>query len=206
MSFTFVVAVNNETVLRSNLLSSPCLQEPCSYQLILQRNATSVAEVYNAGIEQAIYPFVVCLHQDVHLPIGWPNLFLKRWQEAEEKFGPIDVAGVYGVGKARAGHVQTFGARLLEPEPLPVKVRSLDECLLVLPKTTTLRFDPALGFHFYGTDIALQAKTAVVLDAMCHHNSKPRLEDAFHKSQGVFAAKWRARGELPVQTSCVTVR
>ena len=210
---TFIAAVNNEQILRYNFLSSPCLD---GHQVILQRDAKSAADSHNAGLAQAKHPLVVFLHQDVWLPEGWPELLYKRWAEAEKKFGKIGAAGIYGIGEQPAGHLRDGAKILREPVPLPAKVRSLDECLLILPRDTALRFDPTLGWHFYGTDIALQAAEAgenvIVLDAFMHHNhSYPggkdgnALPSAFYMSGIKFAAKWRPRGVLPIRTSCTVV-
>jgi glycosyltransferase involved in cell wall biosynthesis len=38
------------------------------------------------------------LHQDVVLPEGWDRMALEQLALAEQRFGPIGVAGVYGVG------------------------------------------------------------------------------------------------------------
>jgi hypothetical protein len=206
---TIVAAVNNEDVLRANLLASPCLQGDHDHQLILTRGAKSAAEVYNAGIAAAEHPIVVLVHQDVYLPEGWPELFRSRWADAETRFGKIDVAGCYGVAASntRVGKVYIRqGVELFEKVALPAQVQTIDELLIALPSTTGLRFDPALGFHFYGADIAMQGN-AVVLDAPCHHNSTTMpgpLPPAFHASLAVFAKKWRER--RPVYTSCAEVR
>ena len=75
-------------------------------------------------------------------------------------------------------------------------------------RDTPLRFDPAPGFHLYGADICLQAAEVglpvVVIDAVCHHNSRSvGLPKAFYKSAQVFARKWAQR--LPVATPCVII-
>jgi hypothetical protein len=205
-ALTFVAAVNNEQVLQINLLGSPCFQGNHDHQILLTRDAGSVAEVYNAAIERAENDLVVFLHQDVYLPGGWPALFQAKFKEAEEKFGTVDVAGVYGVTEeARYGRIMFHGTPLREPGELPAKVRALDELLLALPRRTSLRFDPALGFHLYGADIAMQARTAVVLDAECHHNSGTRTPpSAFYASQAIFREKWRK--DLPICTPCAMIR
>jgi hypothetical protein len=209
-NLTFIAAVNNEGVLHNNLLASPCLKGAHSHQVILIRDAKSAAEAYNAGLEQAVNDIVVFLHQDVLLPEGWPELFQQRWAEAEAKFGPIDVAGTYGVAAdgTRCGRLRYRGAPLYEPTELPAKVRTFDELLVAMPRSTKLRFDPSLGFHFYGCDIAMQATTAVVLEAELHHNSyNLHIPPAFYKSQEVFARKWHTLGAtFPIQTSCTAVQ
>ena len=85
---------------------------------------------------------------------------------------------------------------------------TLDELLLVVRRDSGLNFDPALGFHFYGADLCLQAHdrglAVVVLAALCHHNSKTvELPKAFFASAAVFARKWSH--QLPIATSCVLI-
>jgi hypothetical protein len=73
---------------------------------------------------------------------------------------------------------------------------------------THLRFNPDLGFDFYGADLCLRAQeqglAVVALDAVCHHNSRTTvLPKEFFQSARVFADKWHHR--LPVATSCVVI-
>jgi len=156
---------------------------------------------------------VVCVHQDVYLPRGWPARFWQQWRRVEQTHGPLGVIGVYGVRRSgyqvvRAGHVVDRDRLLAEPEPLPAPVDTLDELLLALPRGTPLHFDPGLGFHFYGADIALAARqrglAAVAVDTLCfHHSRSVGLPPAFYPSAQAFATKWTA--QLPVATSCVVI-
>jgi hypothetical protein len=97
--------------------------------------------------------------------------------------------------------------RLLHDGPeLPARVATLDELLLIVPRDTPLRFDPALGFHLYGADLCLQARehgrAVVALAAPCFHNARSvGLPESFFASAQVFVRKWAHR--LPVATPCV---
>ena len=139
-------------------------------------------------------------------------------REAERRFGPVGVAGVYGVGPTRElsvslaaeriGRVVDRGRLLCDGPGLPALAATLDELLLIVRRDTPLRFDPGLGFHLYGADICLQAAElglpVVVIDALCHHNSRSvGLPPAFYKSAQVFARKWAHW--LPVATPCVII-
>ncbi len=167
------------------------------------------------------------------MPAGWATCLARQLREAERRFGPIGVAGVYGVGPAtlarggqaprcatepvpccpplaaeRIGWVVDRGRELRDGPELPARVATLDELLLVMRRDTPLRFDPALGFHLYGADICLQARerglAVVALGALCHHNSRSvGLPEAFYRSAAVFARKWTHR--LPVATPCVII-
>jgi len=233
---TFVACVSDDAILGANLLASPCLEPGSRHEVVLVKNCPSAAVGLNIGLEQAKHEWIVCVHQDVYLPRGWDRRLARQLREAERRFGPIGVAGVYGVGMASGGKRQNGGqaprcatepvpdlpclaaervgwvvdrGRLLREGPeLPTRVATLDELLLVVPRNTPLRFDPALGFHLYGAGICLQAAerglAIVALGALCHHNSRSvGLPAAFFASAEVFARKWRHR--LPVATPCVVI-
>ena len=185
------------------------------------KNCPSAADGLNRGLERARHEWVVCVHQDVVLPEGWDRCLAQQLREAERRFGPIGVAGVYGVGEvipprqpggpfaaARTGWVVDRGRTLRDGPELPARVATLDELLLVVRRDAGLRFDPALGFHLYGADLCLQARerglAVVALGALCQHNSRSvGLPEAFFQSADVFARKWKHR--LPVATPCAVI-
>ncbi len=207
---SIVVCVSNETILQANLLASPDLNHS-EHEVILVRNCRNAAEGLNRGLEMAKNSLVVFAHQDVYLPKGWTRRLVCQYRKAERTFGEIGIAGVYGIENQgslffRAGNVVSLDCLLKEKRALPALVNSLDELLLVAPKSTPIRFDTSLGFHFYGTDFCLSAKSrrlpCVALDAICLHNTRNYgLNDAFFQSATIFLSKWR--GELPLATSCV---
>jgi SAM-dependent methyltransferase len=215
---TFAVCVNNEASLRVNLLASPCLRPGTPHELLQARGCRTIADGLNAAVTRAKHRWVVCVHQDVYLPEGWDRVLASRLAEAEAKLGPIGVAGV--IGAAHEGPIAPNAAsplvgwvldrdRLLRgPGSLPASAETLDELVLVIPRGTPLTFDPALGFHFYGADLCLQARdrgvAAVALEALCFHNQRGvNLPVDFRASGQVFAKKWGHR--LPVKTTCAVV-
>ncbi|MGP0068513.1 MAG: glycosyltransferase [Isosphaeraceae bacterium] len=219
MSLSFVVCLSDEGMLKANLLTSPCFGPGSHHEVIAVRDAPSAADGLAMGCARATHELTVCVHQDVFLPRGWDRLMVRQFHMAQQQFGPIGVAGVYGVGEVmtsnipcrllstnRIGWVVDRGRLLSEGPGLPAPVTTLDELLLIVPRNTPLRFDPALGFHLYGADLCLQARerglAVVALGAPCHHNSRTvGLPVAFLASASVFARKWAAR--LPVATPCV---
>jgi hypothetical protein len=218
---SFATCLSSPETLRTNLLASPCLRPWTAHQVIAVEGCASAAEGLNAGFQHAKYELLVCVHQDVYLPEGWDRCLAQQIQEAERRFGPIGVAGVYGVGEAiaprdlsqplaaeRIGWVIDRGRTLCDGPELPARVATLDELLLVVRRGSPLRFDPALGFHLYGADICLQAAqrglAVVAIGALCHHNSRSiGLPEAFYQSAEFFARKWGHR--LPVATPCVII-
>jgi hypothetical protein len=219
--FSFVACVSNEPALRSNLLASPCLGASSRHEVILVKNCPSAAHGLNLGIERATGEWVIGVHQDVFLPEGWDRRLSLQLREAERRFGPIGVAGLYGVGPCRdfafdglglgaqrIGRVVDRGRALRDGPELPARVATLGELILVVRRDTPLRFNPALGFHLYGADVCLQAAerglAVVAIEALCHHNSRSLgLPPAFFRSAQVLAHKWAHR--LPVATPCVII-
>jgi len=217
----FVTCATDTVVLAQRLLASPCLQRG-RHRLLALFNARSAAEALDAALAQAPRgAWVVWVHQDVHLPADWDARFLASLAHAQRQDPTLAVAGVYGVagtGTAarRAGRVLDRGQVLEEAAALPCAVDSLDELLVAVRAGAGLRFDPALAFDFYGTDIVLQAQDqglgAAVVDAWCEHwSNTPRtgglpvaLAERIIASGRSFESKWAQR--LPLTTSWLECR
>ena len=199
-AISFVACVNDDDQLSSNLLRSPCLQPGTPHEVILRRGETSAADGFHAGLAAAQHDLVVFVQQDMYLPRGWDTWFVQQFDLAERTLGPVGVAGVFGIRDA--GGTPEHVGRVLDREtlldrgvPLPTVVDGLDEILLAVRRDTPLRFDRALGFHLYGTDLCLSARehglTSVVLDVPCFHNSLfAHLPSSFHDAREVLLAKW----------------
>jgi hypothetical protein len=210
---SLVACVADEAVLRANLLASPCLGPGSPHEVLLLRGCPSAADGLNRGLELARHRVVVCVHQDVYLPLGWPERFLARWGDAERAYGAVGAAGVHGVARRGhavmpAGHVVDRECRLCEAAALPAVVDTLDELLLAVPRATPVRFDPRLGWHLYGADYCLAARqhglAVVAVDAPCfHHSQTVELTPAFGDSAAALAGKWA--GHLPIATSCAVI-
>ncbi len=215
-ALSFVVCCSDEAVLERDLLASRCGGADSPHEVIVVKNAPSAAAGLNLGLDRARNHLVVCVHQDVYLPAIWDRLMRRQYRTADRRFGPIGVAGVYGVGPVqygpggpaarRIGWVEDRGRVLSEGPGLPAAVATLDELLLIVRRDSPLRFDPDLGFHLYGADLCLQASESglavVALGAPCRHNSRSvGLPEAFVASARAFARKWAHR--LPVATPCV---
>lgn len=210
--WSVVSAVNNDQVLKSCLLSSPDVS--LATEVLLQRGYASAALAYNEALDRASTDVVVFAHQDVYLPEGW----LAKLQQALEWLSDHDpnwaVAGVWGVNRAggRAGNVYCtgLGCALGKSGELPVAVRTLDELLLIVRKSSGVRFDGRLqGYHFYGTDLCLEAerqqKTCYALSVFCVHNTNGygMLPWQFWKTYLWMRRKWKSR--LPILTPCTEI-
>lgn len=216
-----VTAVSRLDVFERCLMASPCVQRN-GLPVIAYFNCSSAAQAFNAAMEsQPASRWLVWLHQDVFLPLGWDTQFAQAIEEAQNRFDHLSVVGVYGVRGAgqdalRAGHVLDRGVQLKEPTALPCEVDSLDELLFAVRVDSGLRLDPALGFDFYATDLVLSAQskgqTCVVVDAFCEHWSDTPASGAvpastlsrISASACVFESKWQSR--LPLTTPCFDIR
>ncbi|GHU31239.1 hypothetical protein AGMMS50256_19410 [Betaproteobacteria bacterium] len=208
------VCTNNPVTLRENLLASPCLQNG-GHEIITVEGAASAADGLNAVIAQAKHELVVLAHQDVYLPAWWINRLWQQYDKARQitndKVGVMGVWGILGTpgGIQCSGDVCDRDTLLDSVTPQPIQTGSLDELVLIVPKDTPLRFDPALGFHLYGTDICLLAENmglqGIAINAPCHHNSKMgrELPAAFEQSKSIMRKKWAAR--LPIVTPCAFI-
>ena len=212
MDWTVISAINNESLLKSCLLNSPAVRE--ASEVILQRGYTSAAAAYNNAIDKAQSDLLVLVHQDLYLPHGW----LTSLRRALDHLSNVDpnwgVLGVYGVktsGRERAGFVYCAeSGRLGHAFDGVQEVRSLDEIVLIIRKSSRLRFDEQLpGFHMYGADICLEAQRrgmkSYAISAFCIHNTSGyrMLPLQFWRCYLFMRKKWRA--ELPIATSCTEI-
>ncbi|MGA3048229.1 MAG: glycosyltransferase family A protein [Terracidiphilus sp.] len=212
--WTLVAAVNDEQVLHKTLLTSPAFAGRC--QWIAKRGFRSAGEAYNSALDEAEHDIVVFAHQDTFLPATWlPNL-AHSIQQLTDIDAQWAVLGSFGVTQSRppdmrgfcysTGLRRTLGAPFAEPVP----AQSLDEFVLIVRKSSGIRFDEQLpGFHLYGTDICLQAEAqnlgAYIVSAFCIHNANGivRLPRAFWSAYLYLRHKWWNR--LPITTCCTTL-
>ncbi len=208
-----IAAVNNDEVFNSCLLNSPDLRSK-EIEVLAMRGHVSAASAYNAGIDQAKGEYLVFVHQDVYLAEGWVAKFsetLEFLARNDPQWGVLGMWGISPAGKGSGYLYCTAGIRLMGESFVGCKqVRSLDEVLLVVRKTSKLRFDEAIGgFHMYGTDICLEAEHRgmknYAFSAFGIHNSNGygMLPWAFWRSFLKVRRKWRAA--LPVQAPCAEI-
>jgi len=208
--FDIIAAVNDEQILKENLLKSPLLKKP-QVTLKIQRGYSCAAEAYNAAIPNCRNDFLVFAHQDVYIPDGWEKRIAKSIDYLNRNDFAWAVLGIFGATKTgvRVGYVWSSGLnKVLGAEfSKPVPVGSVDELLIVCKRVPEIRFDDDLpGFHLYGTDLTQSAlrngKGVYVVCAPVIHNSRPVLflDSAYFAAYEHLARKWKDR--LPIQ-NCV---
>ena len=210
-TWTLVVASNSEKILLGNLLNG---DESSNAELFVQKDSPSAAFAYNRGLSEASNEIIVFAHQDVFLPPGWTRCFsevITTLTEMDPNWGVVGLFGVKSCGEGRGFVYSTGLSRFVgRPFKTPIQVRTLDELLLVVRKSSGLRFDERLpGFHLYGTDICLQAEKLnmrnYVIPCFALHNSVgvKWLPWSFWKAYLYLRKKWRER--LPIRTPCTTI-
>ncbi len=165
-----------------NILRSPAVSDPLN-QLVAVDNTgnlsfQNLSLAINFGLDQAVHPVVVVVHEDVYLAAGWHDRLETslRTLEAEHdpSWGMVGAAGWTETGTVE-GH---WKDPRMERDTLAGsafrEVERLDEHLLVLHRSSGLRFDPLLpSIHNLGLDLALTARTmglrTYVVDAPTIH-------------------------------------
>lgn len=212
MTYSFVSAVNDDAVLASSLLRSPDIAP--GVELLLQRGFPSASSAYNRALEKATGNIVIFVHQDVYLPPGWLHRLgesLRQLDQTDPSWGALGICGLAHDGSLHswvysAGLDRVLGAPFAAPE----QVRTLDEVLLVIRRSSGLRFDERLaGFHMYATDLCLEAEKRnlrnYVVPCFAFHNSNgiKNLPWAFWRACLFVRRKWWRK--LPVRAPCTTV-
>jgi len=200
-------ASNSDTILAANLMASPALT--AGLPVHVERNAPTATIAYNRALAATTAEIVVFAHHDVYLPLGWDKLLLARLNDLTLRHPDWALAGAYGVAPdyRQFGPVwssslgQIIGRVPLQPEP----VQTFDEMLIVLRRSSGLRFDPDQpDWHMYGTDIVQQARAAgrgaYAVGLNCIHNDRfhDHVGGAFTDCYRYMQHKWPQF--LPIQT------
>jgi predicted O-methyltransferase YrrM len=182
---TVVCVYNNERLLYKCLLNS-LENQTVNYELILVDNTQgqfkSAAEALNYGGKRAHGDYIMFVHQDVELSS-------KSWlEETERILHGLPNLGIAGVaGKSSGKGIIT---NILHGDPPkeagkihirePIKVQTLDECLVIVPKNVfaNLKFDDKTcnRWHLYAVDYCLSAKEhgfdIYALPSIIYHKSR----------------------------------
>jgi hypothetical protein len=213
--FTVSVAVNDMNVLQRNLYLSPAINKE-NLQVIIKRDYRSAALAYNEAIDEATNDIIIFVHSDIYFPDTWFSSLRKALSCLENEKVNWGVLGCFGTreeqGKGRGfGRVYSngwgnVGLEINRPEP----VQTLDEIVLVIRKSSGLRFDPTLPhFHMYGTDICMSAKekgmVSFAIPAFCIHNTNQilRFPKEFYECYRHIKNRWGKY--LPIYAPCITI-
>ena len=182
---SIVCVYNNEVTLKNALLAS-LKDQTADFELIKIDNADgkfkSAAEALNYGGSKANGDYIMFVHQDMWLGSG-------SWlEDAERALISIPDLGIAGVaGQSEKGRtweercrwsILSEALRDREPAHEPEEVQTLDECLLIVPRSVfgKLQFDERVfdGWHCYGVDYCLSVRQfglkAYVIPGSCSHS------------------------------------
>jgi hypothetical protein len=210
---TFVVSRSgNPSIFEQNFAVSPFLQDLRSDRIIVQEGFSSAAAAYNDAMEKADTDLIVFAHQDVYFPKEWLadlDRSLKILEKSDPSWGVIGCAGAKHPRKW-SGYLYSEGLGIIgAPFDRPVPIDALDEFILVLRKSSGLRFDESIPhFHFYGTDICMAAreekKGCYAISAFTVHNtSYGPLAPEFYECYWHVRKKWSKF--LPIKTPCIRI-
>jgi hypothetical protein len=207
---TFCVATNDPDVLATNFSRSPCFAIANDYQILLRSGFTSAGKAYNGAIDESSNDLIVFAHQDVHFPLGWIGQLrgaIAQLETSDPQWGVLGCWGITKDGEYRGYICSSTHGIHGRPFSEPAPVQTLDELVLILKKSSGLRFDENLPhFHLYGADICLTAAqrhlNSYAISAPCVHNTKQGaiLPDEYYRCSTYIRRKWRS--SLPIQTTC----
>jgi hypothetical protein len=176
-----ITVYNNERILNACLLGS-LRNQTAKFELIALDNTgnmfKSAAESLNCGGRQSSGKYLMFVHQDVQLN---DENWLTRVEKMLENIHDLGIAGPIGMdsGGEAKGYIDDSGQLLGNPIDKPVPVQTLDESLLIVPRTVfnRLEFDSQNfnGWHGYGADYSLSVKeiglNAYAIPAFIRHYS-----------------------------------
>jgi hypothetical protein len=213
INLTFAIAVNNRELFKNNFLASPCLRDRRHHQILPQEGFASASQAYNDAIDKSLNDLIVFCHQDVYFPEAWPSQLqnaLDFLEEHDPAWGVLGCGGITRGGQGR-GHIFSTGLGVLGKACAPpATVETLDEIVLIIKKSSGLRFDDALPhFHLYGADICLRAakrgRKSYAISAFCIHNSNQGLilPEEFYECCAHIKRVWKEY--LPIQAVCMKI-
>jgi hypothetical protein len=183
---SIVVVYNDERALNRILLKS-LKNQTTKFEFIpvdnTQGRFQSAAEALNYGGKQASGKYVMFVHQDVDLG---SDSWLETVEKALDDISDLGIAGVAGMSEKgknywerKRGRISSCGEVWGNPLQKPEEVQTLDECLLIVPKSvfSKLQFDEKTfdGWHCYGVDYCLSVNKIglqpYVIPAFIYHRS-----------------------------------
>ncbi len=211
---TFAIATYGSVdVLEANFLASPSLRAPHPHQILVQKDYVSAAKAYNFAIDRAANDVIVFAHQDMIFPESWLSQLGRALDFLEAKDPKWGALGCYGktqdgIGR---GYVYSPGRGVIgKPFEYPTPVQTLDEIVLIIRRSSELRFDESLPhFHLYGADVCLRAAKmgmkSYVIPAFCIHNAHQYLvlPKEFYECCRHIKRVWKE--DLPIETACVKI-
>ena len=192
----------------------------------VNHNQFTLSELYNKGISESIYDFVVCCHNDIKLEKGWGKKLLQDFENNHD-YGIIGKAGscyfpesgvywermqqtmvgqVYHHPPGQNKWINKYSPKL----PFLIPVVTIDGLFISFDKTKIKHtFDESIGrFHFYDHLFCLPnyldgVKIGVTSSFEITHESIGQPNQEFYESKEKFLTKWE--GKLPLDLKPNTI-
>ena len=182
-----IVCVYNDKEILDNFLLKSLKNQSAEYELILMDNTTgkfkSAAEALNKGGNKAKGEYIMFVHQDIDLE---SDGCLKNIENISNRLNNLGIAGAAGRTNYKPQTITNIKdgipPKSVSPETFnePVKVQTLDECLVIIPKNVfkKIKFDEKVcnDWHLYAVDYSLSVKklglNAYVIPLFAYHRSK----------------------------------
>lgn len=180
--YSIITCVSNDKIYTECLLSSinkvRCDHDIEIIPVVNNDNRYSASNALNIGIDAAKSDIIIFSHQDVILRENWFSMLdeaissLDDWAVIgaagiDRKYSICDIGKWGGSVGERTVAVGTVYDDIHSEHPYwdgdkrTSLVHCVDECLFAMNRKTGLRFDTCYtGFHFYGVDLCLQARSA----------------------------------------------
>lgn len=185
--------------MKSSFIEAGFDEDRCLYSLFdnSQGNIYDPYSTFNEIKSQTQEPYIILCHQDVLMNQGHGFEQLVSVLEELEKLDPKwAIAGNAGINDNYQGIAKITDPNLKPGNlRLPQKVHSLDENFLVIKSASTVECSSELqGFHFYGTDLCLNAilkgYSCYVIDFHLTHLSPGHLSQSFWDVKTTFQERW----------------
>ena len=182
---SIVCIYNNSQILNDCLLKS-LKNQTAKFELIKLDNSKgqfkSAAEALNYSGKRAKGKYLMFVHQDVDLS---SNTWLEEAEKILDELPKVGIAGVAGrtknedliITQIKHGNPPRFAGKMQIKKP--VKVQTVDECLVIIPKAifASLQFDENVcdDWHLYAVDYCLSIKKlgffSYVIPMFIYHKS-----------------------------------
>ncbi|WP_284256089.1 hypothetical protein [Acidocella aquatica] len=189
--------------------------EDCEYLYInnVNTNQASAYHGLNCLLDAAQGDYVILCHQDIRLSFDNRHILEARLSELDmidQNWGLAGNAGGVALNSLSMRITDIYGENQ-SIGTFPRKVMSLDENFILVRRRARLGFSNDLsGFHFYGTDICLNANimgyNAYVINFHLRHLGRGQMGADFHSARRAFEKKWNhALRPRLLQTTCAQI-
>lgn len=199
--------------MKSSFIKAGFDEDRCRYSLF-DNSRVNIYEPYstfNTIHQNPVEPYIIFCHQDVLLNQGHGFGQLVKVLEELDQLDPDWAV----VGNAGSNNNYDIVRRITDPncaqqwvDRFPERVHSLDENFLLVKSSAKIACSPELkGFHFYATDLCLNAMlkgySCYVIDFHLTHLSAGDQNQHFRNSQAMFRRRWNCEFKFCyVQTPC----